>query len=67
MAGNGMQTVRYALKTVPVFCDGRWQRASVRPANQHWHKQNARKKKSLADGLPNRHSSPVSVSMATGG
>jgi hypothetical protein len=31
-----MRTVRYALKTVPVFCDGRWQRASVRPAIAQW-------------------------------
>jgi hypothetical protein len=30
-------------------------------------KQNTRKKKSMADGLPNRHSAPVSVSMAAGG
>jgi hypothetical protein len=35
--------------------------------NQHWHKQNACKKNRLAEGLPNRHSSPVSVSMATSG
>jgi hypothetical protein len=33
---KGMRTVRYALKTVPVFCDGRWQRASVRPAIAQW-------------------------------
>jgi hypothetical protein len=35
--------------------------------NQHWHQKNACKKNRLAEGLPNRHSSPVSVSMATGG
>ncbi len=33
---KGMRSVRYALKTVPVFCDGRWQRASLRPAVARW-------------------------------
>jgi hypothetical protein len=33
---KGMRTVRYAIKTVPVFCDGRWQRASLRPAIAQW-------------------------------
>ena len=33
---KGMRSVRYALKTVPVFCDGRWQKASVRPAVARW-------------------------------
>ena len=31
-----MRTVRYAIKTIPVFCDGRWQRASLRPAIAQW-------------------------------
>jgi hypothetical protein len=47
--------------------DRAWLVKVTNAVNQHWHKQNARKKKSLADGLPNRHSSPVSVSMGTCG
>jgi hypothetical protein len=47
--------------------DRAWLVKVTNAVNQHWHKQNARKKKSLSNGLPNRHSSPVSVSMATGG
>jgi hypothetical protein len=31
-----MRTVRYAIKTVPVYCDGRWQRASLCPAIAQW-------------------------------
>ena len=47
--------------------DRNWLVRVTSTINQHWHQQNARKKNRLAEGLPNRHSSPVSVSMATGG
>jgi hypothetical protein len=47
--------------------DRNWLVRVTSTINQHWHKQNACKKNRLAEGLPNRHSSPVSVSMATGG
>jgi hypothetical protein len=47
--------------------DRAWLVKVTNTVNQHWHKQNTRKKKSLADGLPNRHPSPVSVAMAAGG
>jgi hypothetical protein len=47
--------------------DRAWLVKVTNAVNQHWHKQNTRKKNLLADGLPNKYSSPVSVSMATGG
>ena len=47
--------------------DRAWLAKVTNALNQHWQKKNAAKKKSLADGLPNKYSSPVSVSMATGG
>ncbi|HEY5503863.1 MAG TPA: hypothetical protein VIK28_01800 [Sedimentisphaerales bacterium] len=47
--------------------DRAWLVKVTNAVNQHWHKQNPRKKNLLADGLPNKYSSPVSVAMATGG
>jgi hypothetical protein len=47
--------------------DRTWLAKVTNALNQHWQKRNAAKKNSLADNLPNKHSYPVSVSMATGG
>lgn len=33
---KGMRTVRYAVKRVLVFCDGRWQKASLRNSSPNW-------------------------------
>jgi hypothetical protein len=33
---KGMRTVRYAIKRVAVFCDGRWQKASLRNSTPVW-------------------------------
>jgi len=33
---KGMRTVRYSIKRVPVFCDGRWQKASLRNSTPNW-------------------------------
>jgi hypothetical protein len=47
--------------------DRAWLVKVTNAVNQHWHKQNTRKKNSLADGLRNKYSSPGSVPMATRG
>ena len=47
--------------------DRTWLAKVTNALNQHWQKRNAAKKNLLADGLPNKYSSPVSVSMAAGG
>ena len=46
--------------------DRTWLAKVTNTLNQHWQKKNAAKKNLLADGLPNKYSSPVSVSMAAG-
>jgi hypothetical protein len=47
--------------------DRAWLAKVTNALNQHWQKRNAAKKNLLADGLANKYSSPVSVSMAAGG
>ena len=47
--------------------DRAWLAKVTNALNQHWQKKNAAKKNLLADGLSNKYSSPVSVSMAAGG
>jgi len=47
--------------------DRAWLAKVTNALNQHWQKKNAAKKNLLADGLPNKYSSPVSVPMAAGG
>jgi hypothetical protein len=47
--------------------DRTWLAKVTNALNQHWQKRNANKKNRLADGSPNGHSSPVSVSMAAAG
>ena len=47
--------------------DRAWLAKVTNALNQHWQKRNAAKKNLLADGLPNKYSSPVSVPMAAGG
>ena len=47
--------------------DRAWLAKVTNALNQHWQKKNAAKKNLLADGLPNKYSSPVSLAMAAGG
>jgi hypothetical protein len=47
--------------------DRAWLAKVTNALNQHWQKKNAAKKNLLADGLPNKYSSRVSVAMAAGG
>ena len=47
--------------------DRTWLAKVTNALNQHWQKRNAAKKNFLADGLPNKYSSPVGAPMAAGG
>jgi len=46
--------------------DRTWLAKVTNALNQYWQKRNAAKKNLLADGLPNKYFSPVSVPMAAG-
>jgi hypothetical protein len=46
--------------------DRTWLAKVTNALNQHWQKRNAAKKTHLANDSQNRHSSPVSVSLAVG-
>jgi len=47
--------------------DRNWLVRVTSTINQHWQRRNAAKKNLLAEGSGNGHSSPVNVSVATGG
>ena len=47
--------------------DRAWLAKVTNAVNQHWQKRNAAKRKLLADGFPNQHSLPVSLSMTAEG
>jgi hypothetical protein len=52
---------------VELMKDRTWLAKVTNAMNQHWQKRNAAKKNRLADGLPNKYSSPSSVPMAVRG